>query len=540
MEFKGVTFGIKKGNEGGGFLVNLRNKLGSVRESLYLDNDLLFILTYMASISTAQINRDKIFEKASQKKEYAPSKFFSKIRKLTQEWYYDYASACELIAEKVSHERFRNLLNRFSNAIKAGEPDAEFLENEWKTFKTIRKDEYERNLESLKKWADAFTALMVSSSLISIIILLSVIIYKIGTPEQTLFSSAMLVFIISIFGVGMLYKSVPKDLKNHNLVFKSREQYLISKWGPVSFILACMILITITLIPTFFKPDLFIFNGVDFKGLGFLIAGIVLFPIGLIARKDDINISKRDESFTPFVRNLGAIISGAGVSVVEALTKIDQKNLGELKDSVYKLYKRLAMGLDPILCWERFVGETGSYLIYKLTNIFVDAVDLGGDAGAVGELVSSSNLEMVLLRMKRDLISSGFVGLIVPLHLAMSGLFMFITQILTIFTQLISSLFVEYGISGRELKDTPGLVGGMNMGIFSGVPLELLGKYSITVILIMTITNTFAAKIVKGGGNYLLYYYGAMMCILSGIVVLVVPPLVDIMFSFPQFGGGGT
>ena len=144
-----------------------------------------------------------------------------------------------------------------------------------------------------------------------------------------------------------------------------------------------------------------------------------------------------------------------GLTVSKALLKIDPKNLGELKEMSQDLYKRLASGLDPKLCWERFVGETGSYLIYKLTNVFVDAVNLGGDAETVGELVSSSNLEIVLLRMKRDRISKAFTSLVIPLHVAMVALLLFIGQILTVFTTIIAKLFVQFNISGSQLEDIP-------------------------------------------------------------------------------------
>jgi len=537
---KKFRFGRKK-EEGKGLFQGILERIKTLKEELYMDNDLLFILTYMASISTAQISRDKIFEKTSEKREYAPSKYFSKIKDLAQKWHYDYATACELIARKVKHERVKNLLNRFSNAISAGEPDREFLEKEWKVFKTVRKDEFERCLESLRKWTDAYTALMVSTSLVSIVILLSVIIYKVGDPAQTLYTTAFFILLISFMGVALLYKSVPKDVKTHNLRIKSREQRIVAKWMPVSLIISLLLIFLMSVIPTFFNPEMFVFNGIDLKGFGLISAGLVMLPVGFVGRNDDIKISKRDESFTVFIRNLGAIVSGAGLSIAEALTKIDQKNLGELKDLAYQLYKRLAMGLDPKLCWEKFIGESGSYLIHKLTSIFVDAVDLGGDADVIGDLVSSSNLEMVLLRMKRDLISSGFISLVIPLHLAMVSLLLFISQILTIFTKLITTLFSQYSISGEKLKNVPGIVGGMNIGIFSGIPLDLLYQYTLVVVLIITTANIFAAKIVKGGATYMIFYYGAILCILSGIAMIVIPPAVSMAFTFPSFveGGGG-
>ncbi len=509
-------------------------------KDLLMDNDLLFTLTYMASLSTANLSRDKIFEMVSEKEEYAPSRYFRKVRDLTQKWHYDYATACELVAEKIKHERLRKLFNRMANAIAAGEPDNEFLEREWRTFKTIRKDEYERNLESLRKWSDAYTSLLVSASLISVVVLLSVVIYSSGDPGSTLVSSAIATFLIAMFGVFMLFKAVPKDKKVHDGPIKSKEQVAISRMMPLVIPVALLSVVFLSLLPSMLGlhgPRLGILpTNVDPKGLGFLLAGLLLLPVGILGKIDDKKISKRDEAFTAFIRSLGAIKAGAGVSVAEALSRIDQKNLGELKDLVLQLYRRLSMGLDAKLSWEKFTGESGSYLITKLTAIFVDATDLGGDADVVGEIVSSSNLEMVLLRLKRDLISSGFVNLIIPLHVAMVALILFITQILTIFSEYISGLFAsQLGDvnTGEVFSKIP--VKGLNIGIFSGIPTDLLSQYALWIITSLTIANTLAVNIVKGGGRYLYLFYGAIFLLISGALMLIVPPLVKWAFSLPSF-----
>ncbi len=513
--------------------------LKNYQRELYMSNDLLFSLTYMASISTANLTRDKIFASISEKKEYCPSFYFNQIRELAQNWHYDYAHACELISEKVTNDRLRELLNRLSNAISAGEPDNEFLTKEWILFKTKRKDEFERDLETTKEWANAYTALLVSTSLVAIIVLLSVILYNLGSPERTLYSTMFIVSFMALFGAGLLFKASPKDAKAHSLKIKSREQVFIYKWIPYTLALSALFVTLFTVLPAFISTANFY---IDIKGIGMILAGIVMLPVGINASRDVKKIDERDESYTTFIRSLGSIVSGSGLTIPKALVKIDPKNLGELREMSQELYKRLASGLDPKLCWEKFVGETGSYLIYKLTNVFVDAVNLGGDAETVGELVSSSNLELVLLRMKRERISKAFTSLVIPLHVAMVALLLFIGKILTVFTTIISQLFVQFDISGSELEGIPGGLGGMNLGIFGGVPVELLGQFVVVVIVIITVANVLAIVAVKGGPMYLAMYYGVILFILSGILMLGVPPLVDSVFSFQgllnDLGGG--
>jgi archaeal flagellar protein FlaJ len=506
-------------------LLNVEN----YKKELFMSNDMLFSLTYMASISTANLTRDRIFASISEKKEYCPSVYFNQIRELAQNWHYDYAHACELVSEKVANERLRELFNRLSNAISAGEPDNEFLTKEWKMFKTKRKDEFERELETTKEWSNAYTALLVSTSLVSIIVLLSVILYNLGNAATTLHATMFIIFIMSVFGVGLLFQGSPKDARAHNLKIKSKEQVFIYKWLPYTLILSALIVILFTLVPAFVNSAAFY---IDIKGIGMILAGLVMLPVGIYASRDVKKIDNRDESYTTFIRSLGSIVSGSGLTIPKALLKIDPKNLGELKDMSQELYKRLASGLDPKLCWERFVGETGSYLIYKLTNVFVDAINLGGDAEIIGELVSSSNLEIVLLRMKRDRISSGFTSLVIPLHIAMVALLLFIGKILTVFTTVITNLFTQFNISGTQLEGIPGGLGGMNLGIFGGVPVELLAQFVVITIIVLTVTNTLAIVAVKGGPIYLAIYYGVILFVLSGILMIGIPPLVERAFSF--------
>lgn len=503
------------------------DKLKRMKEEMLSDNDLLFLLTYMASLSTAHLSRDKIFTMASETR-YSPSKYFRMVRDLAQKWHYDYATACELVAEKIKAERVKKLFNRLSNAISAGEPDRDFLEREWRAFKTVRKDEYDRSLESLRKWSDAYTSLLVSASLISVVVLLSVVIYSVGDPAQTLYASAIGNFLICLFGVVMIFKAVPKDRKVHDFYIKSKEQALAGKISTLLIPAGTMLFVFLSLIPV-------LLGNYEMAGFGFIAFAIATLPIGLLAKIDDRKVSKRDEAFTSFIRSLGAIKGGAGVSIAEAIRRIDQKNLGELKDLALELQKRLSLGLDAKLCWDRFIGKSGSYLIEKLTPIFNDAVDLGGDADRIGEIVSSANLEMVLLRLKRDLISSGFVNLIIPLHVAMVSLMLFISQILTIFTEYLGSLFATQvgSSSGEVFRNIP--MQGINLGIFAGIPLELLAEYTFFIILSITVANVLVSNIVKGGGKYLYLYYATILFFLSGLLFIIVPKVVSWAFTLPSF-----
>jgi flagellar protein FlaJ len=184
-------------------------------------------------------------------------------------------------------------------------------------------------------------------------------------------------------------------------------------------------------------------------GVILIVIGVLIAPIGWVAMQDDKNIDNRDRDFSQFTKMLGSVVGGMGVTIKEGITKIDMKSIGSLQPLVKKLYVQLIMGMEPHLCWLKFVGATGSDLIDKFTYIFLDAIELGGDANKVGKLVNTTNLEVVLLRMKRKLVSSSFTTLIFPMHAAMTGLVIFIVEILVIFSSMLTKMYssLDFGAS---------------------------------------------------------------------------------------------
>jgi len=45
---------------------------------------------------------------------------------------------------------------------------------------------------------------------------------------------------------------------------------------------------------------------------------------------------------------------------------------------------------------------------------------------------------------------------------------------------------------------------------------------------------------VDGGQTFKLCYYGSIMCIITGVCLLLVPPVVQAIFSFPLFTSSAT
>jgi flagellar protein FlaJ len=391
----------------------------------------------------------------------------------------------------------------------------------------VYRNNYEQGLEMLKKWGDAYIAMLFSASLVGIIIMISVAIYSPEGIESTLNMSYMIVLVISVFGLSIMYKSVPEDERTHTMSrWQSKEQGIIRRMERLILPLiamACFIL--------------FLTGGN--VGMNFLLVGVLIAPLGIIGFIDDANIIKRDHDFSTFIRGLGAVMGGKGITTIHAMAEVDRESLPHLKAHIDAVYSKLNLGLNEQLSWERFIGESGSNLIYKYMNIFRDAVELGGTPDTIGQIVGTSVLEQVLLREKREMFSKGFIVLLVPMHAAMVGIFLFLFYVMLTMSRAITSVMGQFAESSSALSGQSAGASAMGgMSLFVNFPEAQMSAYVMTILIIITISNIIAGKIVFGGDRYIFYFFASLLCTITGLIFVVAPIVVNSFFTIPSIGGG--
>jgi flagellar protein FlaJ len=506
----------------------IRQKLDDLRENKRMGGDILFMITYMTAITTAQVSRPEIFAKTSTRKEYVTSRYIEKVESFVKKWNYSYSQALRLIAERCRNAILRSMLNRYANGIDSGVPDDEFLKVELSTVRSVYRNTFEQGFEMLKKWGDAYIAMMLSGTIVGIIIMVSVAIYSPTEIDSTLNMSYAIILMISVFGLTTMYRSIPDDTKTHGLPGQgSYEQMMVRRLERVIVPVAVVSAIVLAL------------AGIN-AGLIAFFVGVLFAPLGIIALKDDMNIQRRDEDFTVFLRGLGSIMGGKGLTTTYALAEVDRKSLEVLGSFIDAAYSKLNLGLSEAMVWERFIRESGSNLIYKYLNIFRDSIALGGSPADIGKIVSSSMLEMVLLRKKREMLTTSFIVLLIPMHVAMVAIFAFLFHILLTMSRAIKEVMEAFGESNAALGGGGHSVGGsmaQSMNIFVNFPEDKMGMYLIITLTMITISNILAGKIVKGGDRSMLYFFGSVMFALTGLVYILTPIIVESYFQIPTYGG---
>ncbi|NMB79147.1 MAG: archaellar assembly protein FlaJ [Methanomicrobiales archaeon] len=517
---------------------DVKEKVSSLTEDRMMSADLLFTTTYMASLALADASRPEIFTFAASRKEYISSKYTAKVDTYVQKWSYSYSESLSIVAERASNPILKSMLSRYANAIESGVPDDDFLKNELNTVRSVYRSQVEQGLELLKKWGDAYVAMLLSGTVIAVTIMISIAIYSPAGMETTLNMAYGIILVICVFGNILMFQSVPYDPKTHGLPDRaSKEQQTIHSMERIIVPLTIAAIIILGLL------------GVS-AGLIYLLIGILMAPLGIIGFIDDNNITMRDTDFSTFIRSFGAVMGGQGTTAVYALATIDRKSLTALEPLVNAVYSQMNLGLDNEQIWRRFVGDSGSNLINKFLNIYLDTVTLGGPPEPIGTVVGYSMLEMTLLREKKDMHARSFIVLLVPMHIAMAGIFVSLYRIMVVLTGSVGSMMEHFANQSAQVSGSAGASSGMSAGaalgglsMFTNFPEKEMGTFVVITLTIITVSNIIAARVVGGGDRYMFYFYTAIFCALTGLVLIVTPIGVGLFFSpeaLANMGGATT
>ena len=187
------------------------------------------------------------------------------------------------MAETLSDENMRSLLLRFASALSSGEGEAPFLAREMEVQLELYGKAYERDLETLQRWTDAYVALMVSAALIVVISLVSMMIYSMG--GGLIIGLAVVVIGTTFLGSWIVYTVAPLEVKACTLADFSHERHFAA-------LLARYVL----------PVGLAASAGVMLLGFGlalaFITMSVFLLPIGVLAMREDLQIDRRDRDIS--------------------------------------------------------------------------------------------------------------------------------------------------------------------------------------------------------------------------------------------------
>lgn len=474
--------------------------------------DLFTHVSYMASLATAKASREVMFNRAATLN-LESSPFFVEINTLVNRLKYDYSEACRAVADRTDIEEVSSLLIRMSGSLSSGEDEAEFLTREAAVLAEQYKAEYEQKIESLRKWTDAYAALTVSAGLIVVITMISMMIWSLG-PIMILMTAASTIGVLGV-GAFILNAASPVEGFTRNAGLTSENQVrakrLMLIFGLGGAFLAIIALMT---------------SGM---GLALIIGGIGLLPGGIVMYLDQSRIARHDADIATSTRLLGGVTDAIGSTVGDALTKVDRRSLASLNPYFRRLDVRIRASLSPDLAWKRMVEEVGSEMVERTVSIFWDALTIGGNPLETGKNAAFFASSIAMLREKRALVANTFTFLVLPLHMAMAGLLIFILNVMKLFAgELKDQTAPDLSATGASIPDIAN-VSGFNT--FANVDFGFLTILVTTVVLALTVANAIAPHSASGGHRFRFLLALGVMMIISGAMITVIPPMAESIFA---------
>ncbi|MDX1992606.1 MAG: type II secretion system F family protein [bacterium] len=467
--------------------------------------DMFYQMTYLSAMASAGLSRGKIFQIAAQSSSGA-AVYFAAVNTLVDEFRYDYPEACRRVGSKAKSENMKSFLLRLSDALRSGEPLADFLAREAEVQAEDYENRYERDLEAMKQWSNAFSSIVISVALIVIIQMISSMIYSMDVTVMG--GLVMTGFMMAVMGAWIIYRSAPREKMTNKPSHGSPEQQRAMR-------------LFRTLIPVCFaSAALMNLLGVP---LGWLLmwVAVLLLPIGIAALASEKKRIKRDAEFSTFLRSVGGMANSTGTTLKQALTRMDLTSFPALAPDIDRLSKRLQALVEPEVCWRKFGEDTGSKLISAVTDIFYGAVKIGGDPERVGYLCSLFAAKTTQLRAKRRLTAGTFSGLTTVMQAVVAGLMVFVLSIINNFAALVATLMPQ---------NTEAANGQVNMSLgmaeFSAADLQFLHTITVGMILLLALVSAAAIIVCDGGFRVKMAFYLALTVFISGISFLVVPPMV--------------
>jgi flagellar protein FlaJ len=481
--------------------------------STTLDDNLLFLVTHLYSISTGKPPVEKILNPggASGVGYNGYSGVLRRVVMLARDYGLGYVDSIRSSLNYARNPFFRDFLLRFSEALSSGHDLEGFLEVELDSLLSDYKAVYTRLLETIRALLGIYVGVLSSVMFLNVnVALIAYLMFgSIWPALATMITSQAALWFLAIF----MYYSLPKHKLEHSLQVKPRDLSLVSK-----ILLASLAIGMI--------GGVLVFGITGSLGLSLIALGTPLIVPGYMALRIERRL-RHIASFLPiFAKNYGALYSTLGneVLVLKGLLRV---NIGPLNSFLRGVYARLTAGVDRRSAWFLLAGETGSEVVRRTVDIMYDSLESAADMRKVGERLGDVIADYVNMQKSREQVARSFQVIVYLLHVVLVALAQFIVTLIQVLGELL-------GVA----KNLP-----VNVIPFAGASEIAPGVAYIAVMtLSMAMANAIVFKAVEGGYWGVIVLHLGILMLLSGVTIIASSTLSDILLrtfiegiTIPQF-----
>ncbi|MBP2029973.1 flagellar protein FlaJ [Methanohalophilus levihalophilus] len=440
-----------------------------------INNEMHYYITQMGVISTAETPRIDIIRILSENKSYALlSEESRKIYNLVVVWNLSLSDACRFISKRTPSVIFQDFLDRFAHGLQSGEDVRTFLESE----QAVVMHEYESMYNSALYNVEVIKELFVSLVMALIFMASFAIIMPVITGMDAVLLMTMVAVMFSMVYVAILFftrSKVPKDPIWQQTKRNTEKKARLFRTIPISLIACTVIAIVLFFYDKF--PTL-----IDIP--------MVMTPLiytGRMSSKIEKEIRRMDENYPAFIRSLGSSAGARGGMIDDALRSLTNHDFGALTQDVNDLFRRVNTRIDKFQAWEMFAANTGSNLIQRFSEIFVEATNLGGKPELIGDMLASNFLKIVNLRKKRYQSASSLVGVLYGLTAGIAFTLNISVSVVGLMQDMFTSMQMDSDMS-------------LGMIIYTDIgSVQLLSLMIMFIVFVHAAVSALLIRVVNGG-----------------------------------------
>ncbi len=471
-------------------LARLREK--SIMRRLYP-----IMILHLYSLSHTQASPNQIIEMmANSKKTLQPlSKTFGKIAALVRKWNYTLHRAAYLTSLTTPERRVREFLQRLSHSLNMGVNLEGFMKIEYEKFLSTSEAEFDRALEKVKKYIEAYSALLTSMAFLSVSMLLTSMIYGVDVGK-TLTATALTSTITLASLTILIARAMPRDPVIHDSPWRPEALKTLQRTNlplaAASHSAAITLYISTLGMPETGNPLIDTLTPIP---LSLIVAGLPPLIVGRIGKRWVRKAEEMDEHYTTFIKSLGDAVQVSGA--LKPASKILMMNdYGPLNRLILRMHRRLEAGFPQHRVLERFGDESLSSHIRRMNLMLADSLNFGAKASECAKAIHDYSLKRLLARKKRRQVAGSLKGIALPLQAtlaAISALISVLTRILSRFAELISGW----------------------MPVITPIPEHQLTGFILTIISATSLISAVAIYYVEGDSQFTLTHSLGLLLTLS-------------------------
>ncbi|WP_435316817.1 archaellar assembly protein FlaJ [Haloarchaeobius sp. TZWSO28] len=373
-------------------------------------------LTHITVLSMTNINRVEIFRTLAEEDEYqALAEEMGYLVALVDTWNQSLDDACRMRARQVNSPLLSDFLERLAYTIGGGQQISEFLIDEQESIIQQFVIRYEADLNKLDVMKELYLSMMLSTAFVLVFaIVLPVLV---GVNPTLAVGAVIGMFVIVQAGfVYAIHTISPYDPVWY--IQETAGDYPLKRAMPAMVVGGGLSIVCFAVVGGILLGYLPIES--DVLPLP-IMAAIPVTPLlipGWLVRREEKKVQDRDSEFPSFIRALGAVESVKQTSTGNVLETLRKKDFGSLTKNIDNLYKRLNIRIDSTRSWGLFAAETGSYLIQKFGDMYVEGRRMGGDPKMLGQVISRNLGEVLKVREQRQQATTTLIGVLYGLTAA--------------------------------------------------------------------------------------------------------------------------